>query len=1568
MRIRSWALFAFLCLLPFHTFAQAAGTGLYQFGSFDNRGFDSINIGNLNIHFEIPIVNKPGRGLHFQYSLVYDGLIWQPSSSSGSTVWSPDPEWGIHGQLSDRIMGYLSYQYTLIKCIDTPPHYTMTPRLSNYVYHDGYGQQHAFKFIRDICNNIGTDGTPMFAKDSSGYSFDGNVIIDRHGNVINVPKVAASVTTATNAGTITDTNGNFIAYDGSNAFTDTLGATALALGGGGNASSPRTFTYKVAQQADSSTTATASMSYSTYTVRTNFSCSGIGEYGPQSIDLPDRITLADGTYYQFAYESTPGYSGNVTGRLASVTLPTGGTISYQYQYGCGNGLNADGTTGSLNRVTSDGTRSYGRSPLTNGSRTTLQDEAGRQTIYDFVSANGSYYATHKQVFDGNTNAANLLDQYTCYNGTIPCSGTAITLPITSVQNVISHNNGAQYQTQDSYDGPSGLLLTHSDYDYGNALLQTASYSYNSLGEVTQAVVKDGNNNQISKATYGYDENSLQSTSGIPQHNAVSGTRGNLTSSTVWINSSTTLSASNISYYDTGVPVSSTDPNGTTQYSYDSTQGFATQITPPTPLSGVSLPMTASYDANSGIQLSGSDANNTGTPMVQYSQYDKLLRPKQVNTVDGATISYNYGMYQNFHTFDILTPTGGDTSTLYDPYGRISRVAVYNGQATNGWYVTDYCYDVTGKLQFLSAKYQGTGFDATKQCSGTGITYSYDALGRVTNIKNADGNIQYQYNSRAVKVTDVNGVQKITQYDALGRISKVCEVSGSPYQGDSPQDCQSDITGSGYLTTYSYDLANHKTTITQGVQTRVFQTDALGRLTNVSEPERGTTTYSYAYNSTGLQVTRTRPKANQGDVNTKTNTVTQYDKVGRVVTVSYNDGLTPGKYYFYDVALNWPSASSATNVKGRLAMTSTSSSTGSMFSYDSMGRVKVMWQCAPSICPSAQESRPALQFSYDLAGNLTSEFDGASGQIAYGRSPAGEVTSITNLNYADTVNPPHLVSNVVNGPFGPTSYTLGNGLAVVYQYDSTGRNIGNWLCNNGSTQVDCGNGNASTVFLSGSQISGNRLSWQCETVMGCHDYPHDDLDRLHVNESFGTVNGTYSYDRYGNRWQQTSPQGGPAPSYSFDTATNRINGLGYDAAGNMTNDGFHSYTYDAEGKVLQVDGGSTGQYVYDALDHRVRTQNANATYEYLYDYAGHRLSSWLEPSNFGNEGRIYWNDRQIAYRAWNGQTYFEHKDVTGTERMRTNYAGSIASTYASLPWGDGYAAYETDPAGDGLDNLHFAQLDKDSESNTEHAMYRQYSSTQGRWLSPDPYDGSYDMSDPQSFNRYSYVRNRPLSSLDPLGMSDCESGWWVSGGGEWCDNEYGGGVTVTADPPDDFAPYYPDPSAGGDPARDNGSGSGSSTPTAPAPSNTNCSATPSLWPHGIAGVVGGEGTLGLSKLGATAQGSAGFGLFGGKPGGFLSYVATAVAGFHNPGAPHQQGGTNPIIFGAGLGAGLGGMITNATSVQQTRGTFQQFTLSLPAVSFSFAYGGGIWTVNVTAGPGLAVATTSTTTNTKVKGPC
>jgi uncharacterized protein RhaS with RHS repeats len=50
------------------------------------------------------------------------------------------------------------------------------------------------------------------------------------------------------------------------------------------------------------------------------------------------------------------------------------------------------------------------------------------------------------------------------------------------------------------------------------------------------------------------------------------------------------------------------------------------------------------------------------------------------------------------------------------------------------------------------------------------------------------------------------------------------------------------------------------------------------------------------------------------------------------------------------------------------------------------------------------------------------------------------------------------------------------------------------------------------------------------------------------------------------------------------------------------------------------------------------------------------------------------------------------------------------------------------------------------------MNRYYSSSLGRFTSPDPYGGSAIPATPQSWNRYTYVNNDPVNKKDPSGLN------------------------------------------------------------------------------------------------------------------------------------------------------------------------------------------------------------------------
>ena len=147
-------------------------------------------------------------------------------------------------------------------------------------------------------------------------------------------------------------------------------------------------------------------------------------------------------------------------------------------------------------------------------------------------------------------------------------------------------------------------------------------------------------------------------------------------------------------------------------------------------------------------------------------------------------------------------------------------------------------------------------------------------------------------------------------------------------------------------------------------------------------------------------------------------------------------------------------------------------------------------------------------------------------------------------------------------------------------------------------------------------------------------------------------------------------------------------------------------------------------------------------------AGQHTSSFDVINHWENEGWAYWGAAPVSFYA-GGITQFDHQDWLGTERMRTRYDGSIEGTFTSLPFGSGSGTSGTD-----WDQYHFAGLDHDYGSNTDHAQYRQYANASGRWTSPDPFSGSYDFSNPQSLNRYAYVGNNTLSMTDRSGLMNC----------------------------------------------------------------------------------------------------------------------------------------------------------------------------------------------------------------------
>ncbi|HEX3353519.1 MAG TPA: RHS repeat-associated core domain-containing protein [Terriglobales bacterium] len=249
---------------------------------------------------------------------------------------------------------------------------------------------------------------------------------------------------------------------------------------------------------------------------------------------------------------------------------------------------------------------------------------------------------------------------------------------------------------------------------------------------------------------------------------------------------------------------------------------------------------------------------------------------------------------------------------------------------------------------------------------------------------------------------------------------------------------------------------------------------------------------------------------------------------------------------------------------------------------------------------------------------------------------------------------------------------------------------------------------------------------------------------------------FSFDPFGNI-TKTVPSGGTGLSFvpTYSTGTNRYQSLPgftptYNGSGNLTADGTHTYSWDVENNATQVD--TTGVQ-YDALGRMVELDTPTYNTEWVYSPTGEKWGLMLFGQTFagawiplpGGGRRLY----QVANGTVSGYT---HLDWLGSYRLVTSDTQTLISDVAYAPFGEDYA--------DNGAYLEFASggVAQSTTSGTgSQGLYdfdfRRYSPSQGRWISPDPAGlAAVDPTDPQSWNRYGYVGNRPLNTVDPMGLA------------------------------------------------------------------------------------------------------------------------------------------------------------------------------------------------------------------------
>jgi RHS repeat-associated protein len=259
------------------------------------------------------------------------------------------------------------------------------------------------------------------------------------------------------------------------------------------------------------------------------------------------------------------------------------------------------------------------------------------------------------------------------------------------------------------------------------------------------------------------------------------------------------------------------------------------------------------------------------------------------------------------------------------------------------------------------------------------------------------------------------------------------------------------------------------------------------------------------------------------------------------------------------------------------------------------------------------------------------------------------------------------------------------------------------------------------------------------------YGADDLSRIaSVNCLSGSTNvwnQNFTYDAFGNITKQV-PTNGTGISWipGYNASTNRytLGGTTYDANGNVTNDTFNTYTWDAEGKLLSEEGYT---FIYDAFGHEAEWLSGG-TYELSYITIGNYKLSATGQTPFYAE---YPYPGGSLTSEGGGLTAAQMADWLGTSRAIYSYSGgNWIKSIAHAPFGETYVGNSQNFTGQ--------WSDADTTNTTYFFPERQYRSSQGRWLSPDPAGtAAVDPSNPQSWNRYAYVLNNPLAAIDPDGL-------------------------------------------------------------------------------------------------------------------------------------------------------------------------------------------------------------------------
>lgn len=1293
---------------------------LPPYGGFSGGQFDTVSLQNGNLHLHIPVGSwKQRGGKTIWMALEWDSLMYTRQTITITKNGQQDFQTIFHGPGTTGTLFAASNGFTWSAssaavsqtCPGEPTNENVYPA---WVVTDPENVQHPADVQTAQCpNDAGMQVLTGPTEDGTGVMLNlgsSPMITLKDGTQIPLTcTFAGDEECVASPGTIEDTNGNLVS-DGSTMvdtldrtlWTQTQGpSTTLATPKGTQLNSAAYTLYTIT---DSSGQArNYRIDYTAIDISSSF-CGGLNNPPHHSctepnapLVVPSKLTLPNGSTYQFSWiDST-------FGQLGSITLPTGGTITYTYTQSCiaapllgyytvqnvtyaCRAIVASRTT-SLNGVNSMWTYS-----VPTPSPVTVTDPIGNQQVHTFSPLNinnvpsPNSVETEVDYYQGSSSSGRLLKKVvTAYTGESivqfgpgPHNLLGNVRP-TSVTTTL--DNGYVSQTQTDYEtflysdqfanetGTRSNATEVREYDYGNGapgpLLRRTDYTYlhnsnptyanlNIVDRPTSIIVYNGAGNTVSQTQNEYDNYTAGiQPSGAVQHDAARGasytTRGNVTAVERWRNTDGAWLIARNQYDDAGNVLTQTDPlSHSTQYSYADSWTLGGASCAPSGGQAAAfvtqvtnaLNQKTNYSYFSCTGLQGK-VTDSNSQMTSYA-YDMFGRKTQANYPDTGQTTYCY------------TDEGGSNCTASaPPYSVVTTRKISSAQN----YVTTDIYDGLGRVsEHLLSDPDCANGDRTDT--------TYDALGRISTVSNpycstsdpTYGLTMYGYDAlnRTTQVTNSDNSVVTTSY--IGRATEITDESGKQRisqvdgLGRLTSVCEVSstplavgITGSTNPVTCGLDISGTGFPTTYGY-------DALDDLTSVTQAPLNPRVFNY---DSLDELT--------GATNPESGTVTYtYDSGGNVVTKTDGRGITTCFGDWNGTSCNGTTGYDALN---RLVKKTYSDGTPPVtYNYDqnSADGVTLTNTIGRKSSESTGGAYPTFSvFGYDSMGRITTNTQQA---IQYPQAPSYTYDLLGNM-ITQTVPAAGTITNAYNGASrlsaSTTNFTGNYGgvptnLISAIHYNALGRAISQALGNslNESWSYDdrerinsyaATNGSTAVYSYSLSYSPNGNMMSSNDNINGDWVYSYDDFNRL--------VSGSYTAAQYRHpaSYSYVYDRFGNRWQQNVTSGTGTTSNLAFDANNHIIGSGI---TYDAAGNVT-FDG--TNTYTYNA-EGRIATVPSLGT-TYVYDAEGRRVAVVNS-----SQATCYSYDLE-------GHVTFQYICLNGAGRQREEYwiGGRQLVTYSSWPF-------------------------------------------------------------------------------------------------------------------------------------------------------------------------------------------------------------------------------------------------------------------------------------------------------------